>query len=464
MSAIRKFRQLCSFESLKDIAASLCRRGIAGIDGVKGGKFLEQVDGHVRRILESLDRGDHNFSPYREKLILKGAGHAPRVISIPTIKDAIVLKILKEALTRAFPKGKTPPPFRVVESAISKFKSGEFNAYVRIDIKDFYPSIPHNALYGMLRKKIRCAKMLGLVMQAIGTPTTPMGKKPANPLSEKGVPQGLSISNILANIYMLELDRQWGARKDCAYIRYVDDILILCASGQEEKILEEIGESMRQLNLEIHPRGGGKTKTGKIFRGMKAKDEISYLGYTLRVANSGKVIVGVRAAAMRKMRQSIIDILTVYRHTRKKNIRHLEWCLNLRITGCHFREQWFGWVHYYSQANIAVAWTLDEFVKEALTASRFGISQHERSKIKVKSFVRSMRKGRKGGSPNFDEYSVEEMKDVLNKVFPGTSKHLENPSDEEIRRLFSSKIFRHVKQLQRDMNPDGEDGEGRSGG
>ena len=462
MSIIETFQSFCSLEKLRNIAQTVCHRAVAGIDGVKGWKFIDEgLDTQIQHISDSLNQGDYRFSSFREKLIPKGVGQPPRIISIPTIRDAIVLKVLMETLLHAFRiEGATPASFSVINKVIRTLKSQKYGAYVRIDIKNFYPSVNHSILYNVLRKRIRSGKILWLVMQAIKTPTLPIGKKRGDtPLPEKGVPQGLSISNILANIYMLEFDRLWLSREDCSYVRYVDDILIFCPAGQEEAILEEIQENARHLELEIHPRNSGKTEIGRIAPSMS---EISYLGYTFRISKIEKLNIGVRKAATKKMRKSIIDILTISRRTpaSKRNLKHLEWCLNLRITGCCFEGKWYGWVHYYSQADANVAWALDKFVQDAVGCSRFQVPGN----LQIKSFLRSFRRRKlreESEIPNFDKWTVEKKKDLLRDVF--SIHEVANTSEEEINRQFRAKVFQHVKQLQQDMNPEGDDNDKRSG-
>ena len=457
MSVAHKFRNLCSFKNLMSIAKEMGRRSVAGIDGMKGKKFIESgVTERIHRILDSLTRGRYCFANYREQLILRGAKRPPRVIAIPTVRDAITLKILMRAIHSGFPEGETPLSFTIVSKIAQKLESGVFGAFVRVDIKDFYPSINHDVLFAALRRKVRSPKIMLLIKRAIQTPTVPAGIKGADfPHVEEGVPQGLSISNILANIYMLEFDQRWDKRQDCACFRYVDDILILCRIGEEEKILDEIEKDARKFHVNIHGRDSEKTQIATL-----ADAEISYLGYTFKLKRSGKIAIGVRKAAMEKIRQSIINIFTAYRHSDKKNIRHLQWCLNLRITGCRFDGKWFGWIHYYSQANVSIAVELDKFVEKTMGVTRFQIP----SDVKVECFANSMRAARtqrKIGIPNFDdedEWPLESKRKLLAEVF--SIRKISEISDEKVDRMFRAKIFRHVKQLQKDMHPEkGGDGE-----
>ena len=44
-------------------------------------------------------KGTYAFSKYKQKLISKGAGKAPREISIPTTRDRVALRALSDFLT-----------------------------------------------------------------------------------------------------------------------------------------------------------------------------------------------------------------------------------------------------------------------------------------------------------------------------------------------------------------------------
>ena len=62
------------------------------------------------------------------------------------------------------------------------------------------------------------------------------------------MPQGLSISNILANIYLNDFDKENNSKDDYKYFRYVDDIFILCNS--EEKAKEILRKLTRKLKMQ----------------------------------------------------------------------------------------------------------------------------------------------------------------------------------------------------------------------
>src|SRR5690606_26093086 len=89
------------------------------------------------------------------------------------------------------------------------------------------------------------------IQDAISTPTVSKPKS-TDKRQSSGVPQGLSISNILAAIYLLNIDRYFGDLKGVAYHRYVDDVFILCNYDDVYDISAEVVKRFRRIGLNIH--------------------------------------------------------------------------------------------------------------------------------------------------------------------------------------------------------------------
>lgn len=70
----------------------------------------------------------------------------------------------------------------------------------------------------------------------------------------RGIPQGSPISAVLANLYMLEVDRTLHSELTglgASYRRYSDDILVICNPGQVHVVEAIIERSVRTVRLEI---------------------------------------------------------------------------------------------------------------------------------------------------------------------------------------------------------------------
>lgn len=74
------------------------------------------------------------------------------------------------------------------------------------------------------------------------------------PQGKQGIPQGISIGAVLANLYMLELDKEMSLylhEIGGKYWRYSDDILLLVPRGRGEAIAEKLRAGLRQLGLSL---------------------------------------------------------------------------------------------------------------------------------------------------------------------------------------------------------------------
>lgn len=87
---------------------------------------------------------------------------------------------------------------------------------LKIDIHHFYPSINHDVLKGLLRKKIKDSKLLALLDMIIDSHPP------------KGIPIGSYLSQYLANFYISYFDHWLKEKMGVKYVvRYMDDVVIL---------------------------------------------------------------------------------------------------------------------------------------------------------------------------------------------------------------------------------------------
>lgn len=113
---------------------------------------------------------------------------------------------------------------------------------LKIDIRKFYPSIDHDILKSIIRRKIKCNDTLWLLDTIID--------------SAPGVPIGNYLSQCMANLYLAYFDH-WakGVLGIRYYARYCDDVVMMDGSKQRlNEIFWQVKEYLNeQLHLEIKP-------------------------------------------------------------------------------------------------------------------------------------------------------------------------------------------------------------------
>lgn len=422
-------------------------KATVGKDGVNVDNFIANKVKEVEVALRKIKAGTYCFTTYKEKLILKGANSAPRQVSIPTIRDKLVLKVVSETLNQIYPELVSRPPHGIVKkfhklSETAKIKIPDAH-YLRLDIESYYPTINHKILMRVLRRKIRKKQLLHLIEAAIKTPTgNKIGMDGSISENLQGVPQGLSISNILSSIYFEELDAILNSEPDCHYDRFVDDILIIADKPVAERLSLEIPRLLKQKRKLVCHKVGESSKSTLV----PISAGVDYLGYTFRGQR-----LSVKDTSFKKMFTNLFNLFTGMKYRRNKTA--LIWRMNLRITGCIFQGRRVGWVFYFSQSNY---WQqpkqLDEFIKK--NAPKFLSASEVKS---LKSFVRAFREVKhnflkSSYFPNFDDFTIEKKKDELRLLLPvAKTKDLESKSDKEINKLFNMTISREVKEIEKDM-------------
>ena len=416
----------------------LSESNFRGVDGTTVKRFEKDLEKQVKFISSRVLAGTYSFSRYKEKLILKGANSLPRQISVPTIRDALTLRAVCDYLTKTFPNSVPRPPHEYTKRIVQDIKATNNNiSFIRLDIKNFYPSVNHEILLRTLTNSGLEQREIVLIKSAIETIT---GKPKSTKTNPQGVPQGLSISNILASIYFSEFDDIWSNKVN--YFRYVDDIMILNEAPFAKKTLEDMCCDLKdRLDLEAHELTQGETGKTTI---RTLEEGVDYLGYTI-----SNTPLRVREQSYRKVFEAITKVFT--RHKYDKNDPRFLWKLNLCITGCTFHQRSIGWVFYFRQMeDMAQLHRLDVFVRQML--KKYGRPELTN---KVMSFVKAHREIRYNRTdttyiPNFDTFTLGNMVQTVALLTKETEEEVGMKTRSEIEKQFFRLIKKQSIQLEQE--------------
>ena len=350
------FNFLFSTESLQtrfedDFAHSLGK----GTDRLNGFQYATRAPAECAIAAEKCMGGKYRFAPYLENLKTKGRYKLPRLIGIPTIRDRIVLSQLNRFLAAVYPervpKNIASAYVRTISTDL-KTKLPEETWVCSTDIKTFYDSVQQDRLLRVLARGIDCWQVIRLVEHALRTPTVPRGTKRSRHVEfrpKRGVPQGLAISNILASIYMQEVDDAM-AGLGITYYRYVDDVLMYGDHETVQKSLRSLRVRLARRGLSLHSQSSGKTSVQPL------KKAFGYLGYTFAWPN-----ISVRESTVERLLQSIAAKFSDYAHNKSRRLERFKYLtearladiflmeLNERITGAISNKKRYGWIAYFNQ-------------------------------------------------------------------------------------------------------------------
>lgn len=210
-------------------------RGCPGVDHVSIKDFETNLHNNLVLLRSLLRQGLYEPSPLIAKEINKHDGRK-RLLKIPTVKDRIVQEAVLLVIQPEFEKDflNCSYGYRQNKSALMAVKKVEtllqegFNYIIDSDIKDFFDTVHKKLIVALFSEKIKDKRIVSLIKKWIQYDMPP----------EIGIPQGIVLSPLLANLYLHNLDIAVTA-KSKGYIRYCDDFVVLCKSQDEAKNLLE---------------------------------------------------------------------------------------------------------------------------------------------------------------------------------------------------------------------------------
>lgn len=239
------YEQICSIENLQ-LADQIARKGKAKQPGVIW--HDKSREANLQKLHEMLRDKTYQTSEYTTFTVYEPKERL--IFRLPYFPDRIthhaVMNILEPVFVSTFTadtysciKGRgIHACANAVKRALKDVEGTQF--CLKLDIKKFYPSIDHEILKQLLRKKIKDNDLLWLLDEIID--------------STDGLPIGNYLSQYFANFYLTYFDH-WlkEVKRVKYYFRYADDLVILADSKPYlHQLLSDIRDYLSgNLKLEV---------------------------------------------------------------------------------------------------------------------------------------------------------------------------------------------------------------------
>ncbi len=273
--------QLVSFENLLRAyrKARLGKRGSIAV-----AEFGLNLERELLMLQRELQDGTYRPGGYRLFTIYE---RKPRIIAAAPFRDRVVhhavMNCIEPPLDRTFigdsyacRRGKG------VHAAVDRYQAWAqtYRYSLKMDVRQYFPSIDHDLLKGKLRRRIKDPCTLELLDRIIeGSPRG--NREPCyfsgddlfTPLERRaGIPIGNLTSQFFANLYLDDLDHYIKQLLSVRpYLRYVDDMVVL---GNDKGHLADIRAAVRDWleadRLRLHPNKAHITRVA---------DGLNLLGY-----------------------------------------------------------------------------------------------------------------------------------------------------------------------------------------
>ena len=319
-------------------------KGSPGIDGMPVEALHEYLMMHGSELVESIKAGRYQPQPVRRVMIPKEEKGKFRPLGIPTTVDRFIQQAIAQKLNDEYESIFSPHchgfrPIRSCQTAkdeVLKYANEGKRWVVDLDLSKFFDTVNHSKLLQILSDRIEDGRVISLIHKILRAPIAEDGK--CTPC-DIGTPQGGPVSPVLANILLNELDQEL-QRRGHAFVRYADDMMILCGSCRAaERILKNLkpfieGKLFLKLNEE-------KSKICYI-----ADSRLKFLGFGFWIARDGRIKVRPHQKSKAKCKARLKEI------TKRSRGQSLD---TFRENLARFVR---GWVNYFRETS------MQQFIKE----------------------------------------------------------------------------------------------------
>jgi len=300
-------------ESLTECFNALNGKKAVGVDGISKAEYEMELGKNIRDLIERMKRMAYRPGPVRQTLIPKeGKPGATRPLGISNFEDKIVQKMTQRILDSIY-----EPLFLdcsygfrpgigchdAIRDLRTHLFQNEVQCVIDLDLANYFGSIDHKVLEGMLREKIKDEKFMRYIIRMFKAGILTQGELQIN---EFGVMQGSVSSPILANVYAHYVIDEWierDVKPRCAgkvqLFRYADDAVICCETENDAKrIMEVLGKRLAKYDLTLNEE---KTKIVDFRKIAGKRAAFDFLGFTFYLGQSkmGRIIPKLKTIGKR---------------------------------------------------------------------------------------------------------------------------------------------------------------------
>jgi group II intron reverse transcriptase/maturase len=276
-----------------------------GVDGVTWRDYGLDLEANLRDLHARVHRGAYRASPSRRSYIPKADGRL-RPLGVAALEDKIVqravvgvLNAIYEVDFLGFSYGFRPgrSPHHALDALATGIKRRKVNWVLDADIREYFSSLDHSWLERFLEHRIADRRVLRLIQKWLRAGTVEDGKWSE---TVEGMPQGASVSTLLANVYLHYVFDLWvhqwrsrHARGEVVVVRYADDFVVgFQHRGDAERFWAGLRERFAKFGLGLHE---GKTRLiefgrfaaqSREARGLPKPETFEFLGFTHICAKS----------------------------------------------------------------------------------------------------------------------------------------------------------------------------------
>ena len=286
-------------ERLRAAYWALEPKAAPGVDGVTWADYGQDLEENLRDLHARVHRGAYRARPSRRVYIPKPDGRQ-RPLGVAALEDKILQRAVVEVLNAVyeadflgFSYGFRPgrKPHDALDALAAGIVGKKVNWVLDADFRDYFSSLDHRCLERFVEHRIADRRILRLIKKWLAAGVVEEGSWTA---FEEGVPQGASVSPLLANVYLHYVFDLWAhqwrtrhARGDVVIVRFADDFVVGFEYREDaERFWADLGDRLARFNLELSDEKTRLIEFGRFAardrkaRGLGKPETFRFLGFT----------------------------------------------------------------------------------------------------------------------------------------------------------------------------------------
>jgi group II intron reverse transcriptase/maturase len=343
-------------DRLREAYFSLKRGAAPGVDGEIWQHYGEDLEINLQDLSDRLARGAYRAKPVRRAYIPKADGKQ-RPLGVTVLEDKVVQRATGEVMNAiyeedflGFSYGFRPgrSPHEALDALYAGIMTKPVSWVLDADIRGYFDAIDHEWLVRFVERRIADKRVIRHIKKWLNAGVMEEGTVTQ---SEEGVPQGGSISPLLANVYLhyafdlwADRFRQKHARGSVVAVRFADDFVVGFQYREDaERFWGELRERFARFNLRLQE---GKTRLiefgrfaagNRQQRGEGKPESFAFLGF-LHVCDTtrkGKFIV-LRQTLRKRMQAKLKAVKVELRRRLQNSVPAVGQWLRIVLLG-HYR-------------------------------------------------------------------------------------------------------------------------------
>ena len=309
-------------------------QGSGGVDKMEVGSLRDYLVVHKDELIATILRGTYRPNPVRRVEIPEENGQT-RQLGIPTVVDRVIQQAIAQVLIPVYEPQFSGHsygfrPRRNAHQALQKCRdyiTAGYGYAVDLDLERFFDQVNHSKLIEVLSRTIKDGRVVSLIHRYLNAGVQ-IGISYES--SELGVPQGGPLSPLLSNIMLNELDKELAIRGH-KFVRYADDLVILCKSkrGADRVMGTTVRFIEAKLLLKVNKE---KSQTVPV-------SKLKFLGYSF-YKSKGEGRLRIHPKSVSKMKAKLKELTS----------RSNGWGYDRRKEA--LRQYIIGWVNYFKLSDM----------------------------------------------------------------------------------------------------------------